>query len=212
MTLMMKPLKAGSTPLIRCTNHYSNPEQCKHNHYIYYDDLYTEVLKRVQSIAKRIERGELLEGIQKKNEKRVKVDKLMAKQAKIHKRLTVLKKIIKKLYEDIASVLLDSESYHSMLTEYTQEQKQLTARLAVFDNELISVSDGAQNVQKLKAVLDEYLHVETLTVNMLNQLIERIEIGHTVKEDGCRQQEITIVYRFIGSADEIRYQHLYVQC
>ena len=34
MTLMMKQLKAGPTPLIRCTNHYSNPDQCKHNHYI----------------------------------------------------------------------------------------------------------------------------------------------------------------------------------
>ena len=201
MTLMMKPLKAGPAPLIRCTNHYSNPDQCKHNHYIYYDNLYAEVLKRIQGIANRLESGELLERIQKKTEKRVKADKLMAEQAKINKRLTVLKKIIKKLYEDFASDLLDSESYHSMLTEYTQEQKQLTARFAVIDTELNRTSHDEQNVQKLKAVLDEYLHVETLTANMLNQLIERIEIGHTVKVDGCRQQEITIVYRFIGTAD-----------
>ena len=34
--------------------------------------------------------------------------------------------------------------------------------------------------------------METLTANMLNPLIERIEIGHTVKVNGCRQQEITI--------------------
>lgn len=58
--------------------------------------------------------------------------------------------------------------------------------------------DSAQNVQKLKAVLDEYLHIETLAANMLNLLIERIEIGHTVKMDGCRQQKITIVYQFGG--------------
>lgn len=191
------------TPLIRCTNHYSNPDQCKHNHYIYYDDLYAEVLKRVQSIAKRIESGELLERIQKQSTKQVKTDKLITEQAKAIKRLTVLKKIVKKLYEDFASDLLDSESYHSMLTEYTQEQKQLTSRLAVIDTKINSASDSAQNVQKLKAVLDEYMHIETLTANMLNQLIERIEIGHTVKVDGCRQQEITIVYRFVGAADEI---------
>lgn len=36
MTLMMKPLKSGPTPLIRCTHHYTNPEDCKHNHTIYY--------------------------------------------------------------------------------------------------------------------------------------------------------------------------------
>lgn len=203
MTLMMKPLKAGPTPLIRCTNHYSNPDQCKHNHYIYYDDLYAEVLKRVRCIASRIESGELLERIQKRSTKRVKTNKLIAEQCKTNKRLTVLKRIIKKLYEDFAADLLDSESYQSMLIEYTQEQKQLVARLAVIDSELNSAIDDTQNVQKLKAVLDEYLNVETLTANMLNQLIERIEIGHTVKVNGCRQQEITIVYRFIGTAGEI---------
>lgn len=115
----------------------------------------------------------------------------------------MLKRIIKKLYEDFATDLLDSESYHSMLTEYTQEQKQITARLAVIEAELDCEGNDEQNVQKLKAVLDEYLNIETLTANMLNQLIERIEIGHTVKVAGCRQQEITIVYRFIGTADEI---------
>ena len=203
MTLMMKQLKAGPAPLIRCTHHYSNPEDCKHNHYIYYDDLYAEVLKRVQRIAKRIESGELLERIQKQSTKRIKTDKLIAEQAKAFKRLTVLKRIIKKLYEDFAADLLDSESYHSMLTEYTQEQKQITARLAVIEAELSVEGNDEQNVQKLKVVLDEYLNIETLTANMLNQLIERIEIGHTVKVDGCRQQEITIVYRFIGTADEI---------
>ena len=149
MTLMMKPLKAGPTPLIRCTNHYSNPDQCKHNHYIYYDDLYAEVLKRVRCIASRIESGELLERIQKRSTKRVKTNKLIAEQCKTNKRLTVLKRIIKKLYEDFAADLLDSESYQSMLIEYTQEQKQLVARLAVIDSELNSAIDDTQNVQKI---------------------------------------------------------------
>ena len=203
MTLMMKPLKAGPTPLIRCTHHYTNPEECTHNHYIYYDDLYSEVLKRVQGVAKRIESGELLERIQKQSTKQIKTGKLIEEQSKINKRLTVLKRIIKKLYEDFATDLLDSDTYHSMLNEYTNEQKRVTARLAVIEAELGTESNDEQNIQKLKAVMDEYLCIETLTANILNQLIERIEIGHTVKVNGCKQQEITIVYRFIGTADEI---------
>ncbi len=157
----------------------------------------------MRSIANKMQSGELLERIQKQRTKRVKTDKLIAEQAKASKRLTVLKRIIKKLYEDFAADLLEPDSYHSMLTEYTNEQKQITARLAVIEAELGTESNDEQNVQKLKAVLDEYLNIETLTANMLNQLIERIEIGHAVKVDGCRQQEITIVYRFIGMADEI---------
>ena len=79
----------------------------------------------------------------------------------------------------------------------------MNARLTVIGAELRRTGDDEQNVQKLKAVLDEYLSIDTLTANMLNQLIERIEIGHAVKVNGCRQQEITIVYRFVGAADEI---------
>lgn len=90
-----------------------------------------------------------------------------------------------------------------MLSEYTNEQKQITERFAVIQAELGTKGNDEQNVQKLRAVLDEYLNIETLTANMLNQLIERIEIGHTVKVNGCRQQKITIVYRFIKTADEI---------
>ena len=44
-----------------------------------------------------------------------------------------MKKIIRKLYEDFADNLLDSESYHEMLSEYTQEQKKLTTRLSMID-------------------------------------------------------------------------------
>ena len=203
MTLMMKPLKAGPTPLIRCTNHYSKPEQCKHNHYIYYDDLHEEVMQRVQAIVNKIESGELLTWIQKKSDKRLKTDNLLAEKKKIDKRIVTLKKIIRMLYEDFASDLLDTGNYHSLLAEYTEERKQLNARLAAIETELSRAEDDEQNVQKLKAVLDEYPTIDTLTANILNQLIERIEIGHAVKVNGCRQQEITIVYRFIGAEHQI---------
>lgn len=82
-----------------------------------------------------------------------------------------------------------------MLIEYTQEQKQLTAKLAIIEAELNSTGNDEQNVQKLKAVLNDFLNVETLTANMLNQLIERIEIGHTVRgtDAGNRKSPLSTV-------------------
>lgn len=203
MTMMMKPLKDGLHPMIRCTNHYFKPEECRHYHYIYYDDLYAEVLKRIQRLTKQVESGELLKQLQKQNSAQKNLNKLKEEQNKIHRRLQMLKKIIRKLYEDFASELLDSESYHELLAEYTKEQKQLTTRLSLIDVELNSQDDFEKGVQKLKEVLDEYLTMENLTETMVNQLIERIEIGHPVKVDGIRQQEITIVYRFVGRVEEV---------
>lgn len=199
MTLMVKPLKNGPTPLIRCRNHFNHPNECKQNHYIYYDDLYTEVLKRVQSIAKNLKSSELIERIQEQTEKSTKADHRKTEQNRINKRLGALKKIIKKLYEDYASDILDMDNYQTMLAEYTQEQKQLTTRLEIIEKELNLAADE-QNIQNLKTALDEFLNVKTLTANMINQLIDRIEIGHTVDADGRQEQEVSIIYRFIQTA------------
>ena len=128
--------------------------------------------------------------------------KLEQEKNKIQKRLTSLKKIIRKLYEDFAEDLLDSESYHEMLSEYMQEQKKLFTRLSMIDVELNSQEDCEKSVEKLKGVLEEYLTIEELTETMVNQLIERIEIGHSQKVNGIRQQEITIVYRFVGKVED----------
>ena len=89
-----------------------------------------------------------------------------------------------------------------MLSEYTQEQKKLSARLSMIDVELNSQEDYEKSVEKLKSVLEEYLTIEELTETMVNQLIERIEIGHSKKVNGVRQQEITIVYRFVGKVED----------
>ena len=202
MTMMMKPLKDGLHPMIRCVNHFSKPEECRHNHYIYYEDLYAEVLRRIQCLTERIESGELLKQLQKQKQAQKNLNKLKEEQNKIHRRLQMLKKIIRKLYEDFAEDLLDSESYHEMLSEYTQEQKKLSVRFSMIDVELNSQEDYEKSVEKLKSVLEEYLTIEELTETMVNQLIERIEIGHSQKVNGVKQQEITIVYRFVGKVED----------
>jgi len=202
MTMMMKPLKSGTVPLIRCTNHFQKPEKCTHHHQIYYEDLYAEILKSVQGIAKQIESGELLKRNQKQKKSIKNLAKLEQEKNKIQKRLTSLKKIIRKLYEDFSEDLLDSESYHEMLSEYTLEQKKLSARLSMIDVEVNSQDEYEKSVEKLKSVLEEYLIIEELTEAMVNQLIERIEIGHSQKVNGVKQQEITIVYRFVGKVED----------
>ena len=203
MTLMMKPLKSGLTPMLRCTNHFINPEQCKHYHYIYFEDLYEEVFQRLQELEKRIQTGELLEQLQRKNAKKGKAAKQQAEMKKIEKRLAALKKIVRKLYEDYALDLLDEGTYSDLLRDYMQEQKQLNSRLSSLEASLQSEGKTEENLQKLKSVLDENLSNETLTANFLNCAIERIEVLRAVKPDEKHKPGVTIIYRFIGACDDL---------
>jgi site-specific DNA recombinase len=199
MNLMMKQLKTGTYGVIRCVNRYKNPQDCQHYHYIYYDDLYDEVLKQIRSHAKGVESGEMLTKIQKQATKQIKAENLETERTKINNRLGTLSKIIKKLYEDFACDLLDTDNYHKILSDFTKEQKQLTQRIKVIQCELNKMDEFTENLQKLKDIICTYLNIDKLTADMLNQLIEKVEIGHPVKVNGSTQQEINIIYRFIGT-------------
>ena len=89
-----------------------------------------------------------------------------------------------------------------MLSEYSKEQKRLHERLAALEAKLNEKDSDEQNVEKLKALLDEVMSQRELTGEVMSRLIERIEIGHTVRVGRENQQEVTIYYRFIGAVED----------
>ncbi|MEA5144121.1 MAG: recombinase family protein [Oscillibacter sp.] len=199
MTFEIKSRKYLKREMLICRYHFRDSVKCPHNNYIYYQGLYDTVLERIQSLAKNIESGDLIRRVRSQAMKQGKRDKLETEKAKIQNRLSMLGKITKKLYEDYACDLLDTGSYHKMLNDYQLEQKQLTERSGVIQRELDKKDEYTENLQKLSETIGAYLNIEKLTANMLNQLIERIEISHPVKADGATQQEINIIYRFVGT-------------
>ena len=182
-----------------CRGRYKDPGACPQYNQVYYDLLYDEVLSRIRNVARRVENGTLLAEVNKRLTKEKKTDKLETEKAKISTRLSSLAKITKQLYEDHACGALDMDSYHSFLDDYQNEQKQLSQRLQIIEAELNQKDEYAENLQKLSDAINGYMEIKELTANMLNQLVERIEVGYVTEVDGEKQQEISIIYRFIGS-------------
>ena len=202
MNWMMKKLKTGETPILRCANHFQHPNECRHNHMVYYEELYAQVSERVRILAKQMDSGELLKHLRKQAKKRTRKDRLAAEREKLNKRLEVLKRVIKRLYEDMAGEVMSAEDCQEMLSEYSKEQKRLHERLAAIEAKLNEKDCDEQNVEKLKALLDEVMSQRELTGEVMSRLIERIEIGHTVRAGSENQQEVTIYYRFIGAVED----------
>ena len=136
-----------------------------------------EVLNQIRNVAKRVENGTLLAEVSRRLTKEKKTDKLETEKAKIGARLTSLAKITKQLYEDHACEKLDTANYHAFLNDYQNEQKQLSQRLQVIETELNQKDEYAENLQKLSDAIEGYMNINELTANMLNQLVERIEVG-----------------------------------
>ena len=59
-----------------------------------------------------------------------------------------------------------------------------------------------QLAEKWIALMKQYVNPVELTAELLNTLIEKITVHEAVKgEDGSREQEVEIYYRFIGKID-----------
>ena len=66
----------------------------------------------------------------------------------------------------------------------------------------VALASGRNKDSSGKNDGDKDTKLGTNAVLQVNQLIERIEIGHSQKVNGVKQQEITIVYRFVGKVED----------
>lgn len=127
------------------------------------------------------------------------IDKLKREKEKIEKRISVISKIVKKLYEDFVADELSGNNYQSMLTEYQKEQKELNLRLTEIDAKLIKNSNNREeNALRFKAIAENYLDFQELSLELINNLIDHIVVGYPKIVDGEEVRNIEIVYRFLN--------------
>ena len=85
-----------------------------------------------------------------------------------------------------------------------REQKELSAKIVMLNQKLAEQSNFQtvltnffESVQKFRA----FGVITTLTVEIVESLIDRIEVCETKKVDGKRQQQVNIYLRGIGLFD-----------
>lgn len=182
-----------------CQNHYLHPERCTHKHYVNYEGIYKIIFERLKEMFQSLESNiGLFRQMSDAAETQVQNVKALAEKARTEKRLQIIDRMIKRLYEDYVCDRLEMANYQKLLSGYQEEQKLLNEQVLAINTELLKETNRSENLCKLKEVAANFLDFKELTTNMLNQLIDRIEIGHIERIDGEKQQNINIVYRFIN--------------
>jgi len=208
MTINNARLKAkGKTRAIhssyRCQMNYYNSINCVRYNYIYYENLYEQVLQSVKRVLTLMKDDEaVLEIAQRRAVEKTDHKKLLTEKNKHEKRSSGLTAIIRKLYEDYATGALTEKNYLGLLQGYQSEQNELDGKLAIINAELAKTDDYHSRIAKFREIAAAYSECTALTAEMLRQLIERIEIDYPITTDNGRKvisQKINIIYRFINS-------------
>ena len=188
-----------------CSKYGQGTRQCS-MHYIRYDVLYAYVLSRLQYWSGLVQHDEerLLKRLLNANDKGQAAarKKQAAELKKAEKRKAEVDTLFARMYEDWAVGRITEYNFSMLSGKYQSEQAELDEKIEQLQSAIATESQNAADAEKWIALMKECVNPTELTAELLNTLIEKIVVHEAVKgEDGSREQEVEIFYRFIGKID-----------
>ena len=114
------------------------------------------------------------------------------------KRISELKRLFIKIYEDNASGKLSDERFDMMSQTYEAEQKELEAEVIRLQKEIEVQETQIQSIEKFIQKSSQDVGIEELTPYVLHELVNAIYVDAPDKSSGKRRQHIHIQYDGLG--------------
>lgn len=112
------------------------------------------------------------------------------------KRIAELDRLFTRLYEDNVSGKISDERFAVMSAGYEEEQKNLRTTVAELTAYIDNAEQKSADVTAFIRAVQKYEHIETLTPEIMHELIDRIVVHEADKSSGKRIQDIEIHFRF----------------
>ena len=116
-------------------------------------------------------------------------------------RIDEIDRLIVKLYEDNFAGKLSDERYSRMAAKYEKEQAELLQSVSTKEKELAELERESVDIRLLLAGLREYSSMETLTLEVINKIIKRIEVHNSETVNGHKRVGVDIYFTGVGLVD-----------
>jgi hypothetical protein len=184
-----------------CSLHRKHKEKCG-NHFIRVKVLELMVLKHIQAVMGYIQRYEshfrtvMEEQMRLESREQIQIRKKQLDRDE--KRISELKRLFIKIYEDNAGGRLSDERFDMLSQSYEAEQKQLEAEVITLQQEIEAQERQNENIEKFIQKAHKYVGIEELTPYALRELVSAIYVDAPDKSSGKRRQHIHIKYDGLG--------------
>ncbi|ENZ39380.1 hypothetical protein HMPREF1085_05397 [Enterocloster bolteae 90A9] len=118
--------------------------------------------------------------------------------SRLRRRLEELELMTAKLYEDKVSGTISEASFALLINKSEQERVQKAERLDTLLAGEKKARQDIANIQQWAGTVRQYLDLQDLSRDIVEELIDHIEIGERTVIDGQKHQDIKIYYRFAG--------------
>ena len=184
-----------------CSLHWKHQEKCS-AHFIREKVLNHLVLRHIQLVTGYILRHQqhfisvMEQHLRVESSEKMKIARKQLERNE--KRISELKRLFIKIYEDNVKGKLSDERFDMMSQTYEAEQKQLEAEVITLRKNLEVQQRQNENIEKFIQKAHKYVGIEELDPYALRELVKAIYVDAPVKVNGKRTQHIHIQYDGIG--------------
>ena len=184
-----------------CSLHWKHKEKCS-AHFIREKVLNHLVLRHIQLVTGYILRHQqhfisvMEQHLRVESSEKMKIARKQLERNE--KRISELKRLFIKIYEDNAKGKLSDERFDMMSQTYEAEQKQLETEVITLRKDLEVQQRQNENIEKFIQKAHKYVGIEELDPYALRELVKAIYVDAPVKINGKRTQHIHIQYDGIG--------------
>lgn len=186
----------------KCSAYSREIKACENAHYIRKNFLEQIVLSDLQHLLQ-LDETKLLKKLEEQFQ--IESKKQTKKQRKQltdgENRISQINQFIQKLYEDNLLGKISDERFETLSKSYEEEQVGLKVLVQELGNQLNEAISNEQNIERFLGRIRSYTHIESLSVALVNELIDKIVIHKPIRAGRNRTFEIDSYYNFIGKID-----------
>ncbi|ONH62988.1 hypothetical protein A9Y58_00041 [Streptococcus parauberis] len=187
----------------KCSKYSRTFDRCDNPHYILKSELEELVLMELNSLIKQIQFDEA--DFLKKLEQKFKIEsnrknnKQRQKLLNDKRRFEEIDQIIQRLYEDNLVRKLSDDRFIKMIQNYELEQSRLKDSIYIVKQELSMQENQSMDISRFMQRIHKYTQITELSVEIVNELIDKIIIHKPEGNKRNRILKIEIHYNFIGN-------------
>jgi len=188
-----------------CDSYSRHGKTACDTHTIYLNTLVTLIKRDLQRHVDKILCNEqaVIDEIEKKlNEtETTKQSALKTAEKSLKTRLGELGRLCQVLYEDRVLGKVPENLYMSLIQKYEQEREEKQLQLDKTKEKLGKITQNRTATANWIQLVKKYMSIEELDKSMINELIDKVEIGQRTIIDGVRYQDVKVYYKFVGNVD-----------
>ena len=185
----------------RCSSYKHDTSLCT-SHYISDEILQVIVLENIQRVISYVKSYEDLfiqEQLEKSTQDELKqISKNKKELEKAKNRVIEIDNLFMHIYEDNISGKLTDERFRNLSFNYDKEQQELKQKIEQLKEKLNTTENKSENLNQFLINVKKYTEIKELSIEILNELIEKIVIHQSKKINKKYEQTIDIYYRGVG--------------